>query len=206
MGMKKESLIASYLLLGGLGMSSALFGVTERDEEAEAIAFRKLGNGFELRPLDIENNKHEYSHLYKDGVKVSDEVFRRGGYGGDFKDGYCYLIHYTPQKDKKKYPEGFGNSTSVLVNESGKIVLKQKELDYPSHIGGNVGLVKEAYYNLLTGEAIMPKADTSIRGSNFLIVEHRYSWDYIKKVIDIPVGVYSINLLTCEVVKVDDIR
>lgn len=201
--MKKESLIANYLLLGGV---TSLFGGIERDEEAEAVAFKKLGDGFELRPLDIKNNKNKYSHLYKDGVKVSDEVFRRGGSVGGFRDGYCYLIHYTPQKDKKKYPEGFGNSTSVLINESGKIVLKQEGLDYPSHIGGNVGLVKHAYYNLLTGEAIMPKSNTSIRGSNFLIVEHRYSWDYIKKVIDIPLGVYSINLLTCEVKKIDDIQ
>jgi hypothetical protein len=206
MGMKKESLIASYLLMGGLGISPALFGVGERDEEAEAIAFRKLGNGFELRPLDIENNKYEYFHLYKDGVKVSDEVFRRGGLGSDFRDGYCGLIHYEPKKDKKRYPEGFGDLNHVLVNEKGEIVLRSQGLDYVHHVGGNVGLVKHAYYNLLTGEAIMPKVDKSIKGTNFLIVEHRYSWDYVKKVIDVPVGVYNINLLTCEVIKIDDIQ
>lgn len=205
MGMKKENMLVSYLLLSQLGFGG-LSTNTFRDEEAEAIAFRKLGNGFELRPLEVENNKNEYSHLYKDGVKISDEVFRRGGYGGGFKDGYATLIHYTPEKDKKKYPDGFGHSNTVLVNEKGEIVLKSQGLDYVSHIGGNVGLVKHAYYNLLTGEAIMPKVDKSIKGTNFLIVEHRYNWDYIKEVIDVPVGVYNINLLTCEVVKIDDIR
>jgi hypothetical protein len=198
--MKKNGILATYLMLGGIDITF------QQDEEAEKKAFRKLGSGFELRPLDIENNKHEYSHLYKDGVKVSDEVFRRGGLGGDFKDGYSNLIHCTPQKDKKKYPNGFGDETQVIINESGKVVLKKNGLDYPYHVGGNVGSLKDFYYNLLTGDVIMPKGGTSIVAKNFLIIEHRYSWDYVKKVIDIPIGIYSINLLTCEVIKVDDLR
>ena len=198
--MKKNGILATYLMLGGIDITF------QQDEEAEKKAFRKLGNGFDLRPLDIENNTSDYCNLYKDDVKVSDEVFRRGGLGGDFKDGYCDIIHYTPKKDKKKYPDGFGDATHVIINESGNVALKQDGLNYPYHIGGNVGSLKDFYYNLLTGEVIMPKGGTSIVAKNFLIIEHKNVWDYIKKVIDIPKGIYSINLLTCEVIKVDDIR
>jgi hypothetical protein len=65
----------------------------------------------------------KYSHLYKDGVKVSDEIFRKGGLCSGFKEGYCELIHYTRTKEPKKNDEGFSFGSSAIVNTNGKICL-----------------------------------------------------------------------------------
>lgn len=202
-GMKKESMLASYLLFSGLGfgnISSLL------DSQTEKSPYDKLGNGFELRPLD-ENDKHEYSHLYKDGVKISNEVFRRGGMCSGFKEGYCQLIHYNRMKDKKKYPEGFDWGTHVIINEKGEVAMRAPKFDSIYHLGGNVASIKDVLYNLLTGEPIIYYSSSrSVNGANNLIIEHRYSFEYMRDKVDVPTGVYSLNKITCELTKIDDIR
>ena len=204
MGMKSD-LKTFFLIsqLGGFGLASAN---PFRDKEAEKLAFRKLGDGFELRPIK-EDDELEYSHLYKDGVKISNEVFRRGGICSGFKDGYCQIIQYQPKKDKKKYPDGYGDSRHVIVNAEGKIVLScESSFDSIYHTGGNVASKGDVYYNLLTGEPIIYKSSTTIKGAKAIIIEHRYDFDYMKKVVDVPKGVYSLDLITCELTKIDDIR
>jgi len=191
---------SSYSIFG-LG-SSMLGQLTEQ----EKYPYERLGNGFELRPLEMENNRHKYSLLYKDGQLVSNHVFRKGGLCSGFKDGYCELIHYTPQKDKKKHPEGFDFGNHVLVNELGEIKMRSKGLDHPYHLGGNIARLKDTYYNLLTGEAIMPNSSETINTKNFLIIEHRYDFDCYSKEVKVPLGVYKIDKKTCAIEKIDDIK
>jgi hypothetical protein len=190
-----------------------LFGAIFRGTEPkEKYPYDRLGSGYELRPIEIHNpkgeliiNDKEYSHLYHNGLKVSDSVFRKGGTGGKFTDGYCSLIHYVKCKDSnRKDPHGFDFGTHVIINELGEIVLKSTgSLDYPSHCGGNIGRLKDKYYNLNTGEPIMTaRSSGDISSKNLLIVEHRYDW-YDKS---LPLGVYTINKTTCEITKIDDIK
>ena len=178
-------------------------------EPVDPYPYERLGNGYELRPIQILaeggqvvlENRSKYSHLYRNGEQVSDQVFRKGGMGGDFRDGYCSLIHYT--RDSKR-DDGFSFGTHVIINGLGEIVLSGTGIsDYPSLCGGHLGKLKDTYYDLRTGEPVLTASSSgAISSKNLIILEHRYDW-YKKS---LPLGVYTINKATCEVTKIDDIK
>lgn len=174
--------------------------------------YESLGNGYELRPIEIlaeggqfvMENKLKYSHLYHNGLKVSDNIFRKGGSCIGFKDGYASLILYTQIKDHdyEKNQLGFNSGDHVIVNHLGEIALTNKGqgLDYPSHIGGNVGKLSGTFYNLLTREPIIsPNTSNSIKGEKYIIIEHKYSWYDKEK----ELGIYMIDKQTCELTLID---
>ena len=174
--------------------------------------YEDLNDGFELRPIEILaeggqfvlENTNKYSHLYKDGVKVSDEIFRKGGLCHGFKDGYCTLNHYVLEREHEEKRLGFSSGESVIINTDGKICLSRDGLDYPYHSGGNVGSMGNYYYNLLTGEKICFRPSSVIMGGEYLYLEHRYNFDYYE--VKIPVGVYKLNKITLELTKIDEIK
>lgn len=168
----------------------------------------RLGDGYELREIELKDkkgnlieNRSNYSHLYHNDLKVSDNIFRRGGTGGTFKDGYCKLIHYT--RDKKR-EDGFSYGLHVIVNKLGDICLSGEGMSsYPSHCGGNLGKLKDTYINLCTGEEVITASSSNtIDAKKYMFVEHRYDW-YNKS---LPLGVYQIDKMTCEYTKIDEVN
>ena len=143
-----------------------------------------LGKGFTLVPLDIEDNKLGYSYLYKDGVKINDNIFRFGGMSNGFNKGnYCNLIQYDSIK------ETIGNS--CIIDNTGKIVLKSKNiLSYPYFLKGCIAIMDKEYYNLLT-QTLIVKGSHSINSEKYLFVENHYNKDY-------KFGVYKIDYETGE--------
>jgi hypothetical protein len=174
--------------------------------------YERLGGGYELRPIEILaeggqfvlENREKYSHLYLNGERVTDSVFRKGGMGGEFKDGYCELIYYSQREEHTQKKHGFDFGIHVIINILGEIVLKGTGISsYSSHSGGNVGKLKDTYYDLRSGQPILTASSSgAISSKNYIIIEHRYDW-YDKK---LPLGLYSINKETCEVTKIDDIK
>lgn len=208
--MKKEQINALHMFMtmasqSGYGFGSIFGGMVEPKER---YPYERLGEGYELRPIQMFNKKGEpvtndnqYSNLYHNDLKVSDEVFRKGGMGGDFRDGYCKLIHYT--RDKKR-EDGFSFGTHVIINCLGDIVLAGTGISsYPSLYGGNIGKLNDTYYNLLTGEEILTASSSNtIDSKNYIFVEHRYSW-YNK---ELPLGVYRIDKTTGSYEFIDSIK
>jgi hypothetical protein len=201
--------LASEMAFNG-GFNNIFGGLVK--EPKPVNPYESLNDGFELRPIELteEESKNKriveskYSHLYKDGVKVSDDIFRKGGLCHGFKEGYCGLIHYIRTKQPKKNDSGFSFGDSVIINTEGKICLSRAGLDYPYHSGGNVGSVGNYYYNLLTGEKICYRPSSVITGVECLYLEHRYNFDYYE--VKIPVGVYKLNKITLELTKIDEIK
>jgi hypothetical protein len=201
--------LASEMISNG-GIYSIFGGLTKEPKKIKP--YQNLNDGFELRPIELSEKESEssrivdlkYSHLYKDGVKVSEDIFRKGGICHGFKDGYCGLIYYTRTKQPKKNSSGFSFGTHVIVNTEGKICLEGKSLDSPYHIGGNVGSVGNYYYNLLTGEKIFYRPSTVITGGEYLYLDNRYNFDYYE--VKLPVGVYKLNKITLELTKIDVIK
>lgn len=180
-------------------------------EEKEKYPHDRLGDGYELREVelfDIEGkpveNREKYSRLYHNDLMVSDEIFRRGGTGGKFKDGYCKLIHYTQKEPHTEKKHGFDFGTHVIINNLGEIVMGRAGLDYPSHIGGHLGSINNYIYDLRSGKAIAPKSSTTIAGINCVIIEHRYDW--YDKEVKLPLGIYRIDFWTAEITKIDDVK
>jgi hypothetical protein len=182
-------------------------------EEKEKYPHERLGAGFELRKIEMKDkkgevidNRNSYSHLYHNDLKVSSEVFRKGGTCSGFKDGYCALIHYVPSKDPKKSTDGFDFGTHVLINEVGDIALKGGtwSSDHPYHIGGHLASIGNYIYDLRTAKAIAPKSSTTIKGVNCIIIEHRYDW--YNKEVTLPLGIYRIDFETAELTKLDNVK
>jgi hypothetical protein len=199
-------------------MSSPGFGnyfgglIGESDPESR-YPYERLGDGYELRPIELTKKEQEnsrivdlkYSHLYHNGLKVTDSIFRKGGTGGKFKDGYCKLIHYIRTNQEKKNDNGFSFGNHVIINHLGDIVMSATSgLDYPSHIGGHLGSIGNYIYDLRTGKAISPKSSKTIEGSNCIIVEHRYDW--YDKEVKLPLGVYKIDFGTAEITLIDKVK
>ena len=194
----------------GDGTADRYFGGFPRTEPKEnVVKHENLGDGFELRRFEIldedgdDINDQKFSHLYKDGVKVSDVVYRKGGKCLGFRDGYCYLIKYEKVEDDKGRL-GYDFGVHVIINSEGNVCLSQNNsLDNPHHYGGNLAKIGSTYYNLTTGQIVMV-CDTSdkIDGKHYLFLNHRYSWDSKK----LPLGVYQINKHTCEITKLDETK
>lgn len=201
--------LASEMAFNG-NLYSMFGGLTK--EPKKVNPYEDLNDGFELRPIEILaeggqfvlDNKNKYSHLYKDGVKVSDEIFRKGGLCHGFRDGYCVLIHYVLEREHEEKRLGFSSGDSVIINTDGKICLSREGLDYPYHSGGNVGSVGNYYYNLLTGEKICYRPSSVITGVECLYLDNRYNFDYYE--VKLPVGVYKLNKTTLELTKIDEIK
>jgi hypothetical protein len=213
--MKEDSLksIAAFMQIASQpGFASIFGGMIQDSDPVDPYPYERLGDGYELRPIEILaeggqfvlDNREEFSNLYHYGLKVSDEIFRKGGMGGKFVDGYCSLIQYIQKSEHTQKRHGFDFGTHVIINQLGEIVFKANgSCDYPSHCGGNVGKLKDTYYNLKTGEPILTASSSgTISSKNLIIIEHRYDW-YNKS---LPLGIYTINKTTCEITKIDDIK
>ena len=205
-----EMLAAFTQMMGSPGFGSFFGGLPF--EEKEKYPHDRLGDGYELREIEIlaeggqfvVENREKYSHLYRNDLKVSDEVFRRGGTGGKFKDGYCSLIHYVEKEQHTEKKHGFDFGTHVIINNLGEIVMGRKGLDYPSHIGGHLASINNYIYDLRSGAAIAPKSSTTITGTSCIIIEHRYGW--YDKEVKLPLGIYKIDFQTAEITKIDEVK
>jgi hypothetical protein len=215
--MNYKSNFLSYLGMLGLedkyGVIDSLFSDIVDHEENKRYPYEKLGDDYDLRPIDLKDDKgndipntSKYCNLYLNGNKVSDKVFRKGGMCNGFKDGYCSLIYYTKEKTKsKRNNEGFNFGTHVIINALGEIKLKvDNSLDHPYHIGGHLASIRDYIYDLRTGKVITPKGSTTISGSDFIIIEHRYGWH--NKEVTLPFGIYKLDFKTAEIIKLGDIK
>lgn len=144
-----------------------------------------LGEGLKLVPIDPED-KMKKSHLYKDGVQVSDMVFRKGGLGGKFKDGYCDLIHIKGIKNSK-YGE-YEETEWVIIDTNGKVVFNCGSFDTGYLLGGIVLSYKHKYYNLQTGAVIMEHGYHTCTSKESLFVEHYDRYDRIVSQIILKTG------------------
>lgn len=213
MSSNKTDAIRILAELAKIAHSGGLYpGIFERETAKSRSNHQSLGNGFELRLIVMKDkdgneveNRENYSHLYRKGVQIGSKIFRRGGLGGDFKDGYCQLIHYVQKEPHTEKRHGFDFGIHVIINESGETVLSGTGISsYPYHCGGNLGKLKDCYYNLLTGEPIIECSSSDhIDGKNYLMVSHKYEW--YSKTVKMPLGIYRINKSTCEIEKIDEI-
>lgn len=171
--------------------------------------YTQLDDGYELRPIKLSKKqaqndyivRNKFSHLYHNGKKVSDNIFRQGGYNNGFgNNDYCILIYYTTDK---KSETGFDIGTTSIIDKNGNVILSSNGLNYVSYIGGHLASLKNKIYNLKTKEPIMVNSDKTINCENSIIVEHRYNW--ANKELNIPLGVYKIDKQTCEITLIDNI-
>lgn len=153
----------------------------------------------ELKPVTLDKeyakkwNEHctDFVHLYRDGAKVSDQLYRRGGLGGEFKDGYILLLKYTEDlyndsitKDKARKHHLKG--CWCILDEKGVEKVINKPFEYLNHNGGQIYSIENDYYNIETKE-LYCKAYGSMKTKDFIFINNAYDKDKSKR------GVMKIN-------------
>lgn len=161
----------STIMRGGYGIFNNIFNAVIKDPRDNNVY--ELGHGLSLVvDQTIESNTSRYSHLFKDGMRISDTYFRLGGLSYGFeKKPYAQLIVY------KDYPnETWGDH--CIIDATGKIVLtQQKSFESLYYWKGVIASMGGTYYNLQTGLPIV-KGSTTIKSERFLFIENNYGTDY----------------------------
>lgn len=154
----------------------------------------------ELRPVFLSEeyrvkwncgHMNDFVNIYLDGIKVSDTLYRVGGIGGRFVDGYIMLLKHTEAfyedsitKDPKRKPHL--KDQWCILNDSGieKVVFRQFASPYLK--GGVVYVLDNKYYNIETGEKYC-NSYTSMSSDEFIFLDNAYDDDKSRR------GVMKIN-------------
>jgi hypothetical protein len=194
-------------ILDVFGMMSnprSFFSLLERESKQEP-KHKTIGNvvlkeyGFTeayRKKWNISGN--DYVQLYtKEGVKISENVYRVGGVGFHLKDKYFMLIKYYEgtyitqyernPKDNGKKKNCFSNHW-VILNSDGveKVQLTSSHSAYLT--GGPVYSINQKYYNIETGEYYC-ESRSCLQSNDFIFLEHTYNWNKEET----PLGVYKIS-------------
>lgn len=177
-------IVATSMIMGGglLGM------LTEAIKDPRDNDIVPLGHGITLEiDKTIKDNRERYSKLYKNGILLSNELFRLGGLDHGFeKKPYASIIVY------HNYPkETWGNH--CIIDTNGKIVLEAEKYDSSFYyLDGVIAKKKDTFINLITGQPIVKSYSSYMKSKDFFFVESK---DYEKKFQE---GVYKINFRTGE--------
>jgi len=159
-----------------------------------------ITTNIELRPVELSPEYREkwnvhstdYCNIYKDGVKISDTLYRKGGMSrlGE-GDEYSMILkcpeayyedNITKDKKKKRHLE----NQSVIVDKNGIEKVNFDNYDSPYLQGGLIYSLNSKYYNIETGE-LYCDAHTSMKTEEFIFLDNKYDKDKSKR------GVMKIN-------------
>ena len=135
---------------------------------------------------------YDFINLYKDGIKLSNTLYRIGGFSSKIKDGYFMLL---------KHVEAFYNDSIVLdplekahlesnwciLNENGEEKIVFSHFKAPYLQGGLVYSLDNKYYNIETNECFGESYKVAFNTANFLFLHTEYEKDETKR------GVMKIN-------------
>lgn len=153
----------------------------------------------EFRPVKLDqkyakkwnNTSTDFIHLYKDGVKLRDTLYRVGGMGANTKDGYFMLLKYTEAfyedsitSDPKRKPHL--QSSWCILNTDGIEKVNFKPFSNVYLTGGQVYSIDQNYYNIETNK-LYCKSYYAIQSKDFIFLENKYDTDVSKR------GVLKIN-------------
>lgn len=127
-----------------------------------------------------DRDDHGYKNLFLDNVQVSDNIYRVGGFGGKFEDGYCTLINYVPDVySKSVMSQVFTkenrhlSSRWCIINEEGEVkVQSENSFNNMYHLGGVlVSMEKRGIVNIETNEVIIDDRGSSLSSKNYYFTE-----------------------------------
>ena len=183
----KDAIAIMNLMANPRGLMDMMLG-TEIFKDATDQDVVNLGHGITLvTDNSIERNTSRYSHLFKDGIQISDKIFRLGGldYGFNKKPYASIIVYHDYPKDT------WGNN--CIIDSNGKIVLEAEKFDSSFYyLDGVIAKKKDTIINLLTGEAIVKSHSSSLKSKEFMFVECNDYENKFKK------GIYKINFTSGE--------
>jgi hypothetical protein len=160
-----------------------------------------MKNIIELFEIELKDkyakkwNEHstDFVHLYVNGKKVSNTLYRIGGFGVKLNEHYFMLLKYTEafySKDilkmsKTKAPKHLKGEWCIIDN-NGTEKVNFKQYDSPYLQGGVIYYLDGKYYNIETGY-LYCRTSSSMNSKNYLFLNDEYNNDETK------CGVMQIN-------------
>ena len=153
---------------------------------------------FKYTELDDEyikrwNINSEFGHLYKNGIKMSDTLYRIGGHGISEEDKYFMILKYV----EAKYND---NITTIIkdkfhlsglwciLNENGEEKGIFDSYKSPYMVGGQVYVLDKTYYNIETKKPYC-NSYSSMKTKKYLFLDNQYDEDIERR------GVFKINMI-----------
>jgi hypothetical protein len=126
-----------------------------------------------------------------EGNPIRNTLYRKGGMGGTWKDGYCELIKYIEEEYSDSITKIAADKPHLaghwcIINEKGEEKVVTKQFEYIYHQGGIIYSINNTYYNIETGE-VYCKGNHSISSSQFIFADNIYHTDKEK------MGIWKIN-------------
>jgi len=172
---------------------------------------------FEPTKIDPEYAKkwHESStdfvHLYKDGKLLNDNLYRKGGMFNekDIKKDYFMVLKYKEafygksimdmvnkgKKNKDKESSTHLEGNWVIIDKNG---VKKKEFENSIHSpylqGGQIYCINSDYYNIETGFYYGNGSDSSLKSTNFLFIDNKFTSIFDKNFNKENIGILKINI------------
>ena len=143
------------------------------------------------KKFQVEHTK-DFIQIYKDGLLVTKDIFREGGFGGRWKDGYMELIKYTEalfdlniikhsSNKNRKYLKG----SHCVIDSNGDVKFVSSDHvqlnDAAVHLGGDIFIHKKRVFNMKTGKTYTNCYNKDFVTDDYVFVEVNYSSIYDKE-------------------------
>jgi len=143
---------------------------------------------------NINSSLNDFLVIYKDGKKLRDTLYRIGGIGGTFKDGYIAMLKhtegfYTDDITKIKKDKPHLSSQWCIIDSEGNEKVVLIEYRYISMQGGVIYSTDNRFYNIETG-ALYCLSYSHMRTKNYIFLNNESDKDESKR------GVLMINKFT----------
>jgi hypothetical protein len=152
---------------------------------------------FELIPVSFDDEyakkwniraEDNYCHLYKDGKKVRNTLYRLGGMDKIRDNDYFILLKYDEAyysdkitKDLKK-KRHLASQFCILDKDGNEKFCSSGGTDYPYLIGGCLYNYKDEIYNIETGYCY-GKGRNYIKSENFIFLTSESDWKIHEKIV-----------------------
>lgn len=171
-----------------------------------------MKNKVELVPVELDAKYRkkwqatgsDFFHLYVNGKRANDSLYRVGGFGVKLDEKYFMLLKQVESKYEdrimemtrdfhKKNETKFDNNPrhlancSCIVDENGVEKVVVNEFGTPYIIGGCVYTINNKYYNIETGELYCTSHSPCIKSKDFIFINNEFDDDKSKR------GVLRIN-------------
>jgi len=164
------------------------------------------------------NREGDFIQIYRDGELISEELFRFGGVGGRWQDGFMILIHYFESTYEDKYSDEAKLRAKkkkpylmkpcldhlwCIIDESGKMIYETKEKFHHDlyQVASFIFVEKERYFDARTGHVYTENGRTKMVTDDYVFIEVWGSEGYGREKKPSTDGVHMIARRDTELLK-----
>ena len=140
---------------------------------------------------NVSQSLNDFKHLYVNGKKVNNNLYRVGGFGTNLKADYFELLLQVESKyddfvTKDPKRKRHLADHAAIIDKYGNVKKVLGKFEHFSYLHGVIYGIKQDFYNIETGELYCHTRDY-LETDNFLFLHDAYNEDKEKRVV------YKIN-------------